>query len=285
MRDFLFQIILFLAGALAGIAVPLLPKLSQKRISGILAIILIAVAAGWAGYELGASQTAIKPSSTPQNTIESETVTTSSSDSVSTPIRTSALATSTYTPAAPEPTDTQSPTLAPTPTWTPPPPSPSPSPLPSPTEIPDTDSDTVLNVGDTWYADGLELRLIDTAFDQNGGDEGQECYIAIFEMENESSTSIYFEMDRDQFWVTDNTGRSYRMRNNFHDHDYCTFTGYIPPLKVGIEPGADFKYEGLERNFSTQFYIPLSDQSITSLTIHVSQLSRIEHAKWSVPIR
>ncbi len=52
MGGFCFQIVLFLAGAIIGVAVPLAPKRVQKWILAILAVSLIAVSLVWAGYEL-----------------------------------------------------------------------------------------------------------------------------------------------------------------------------------------------------------------------------------------
>lgn len=52
MRDFLFQIFLFLLGSIIGITVPLLSKRGQKWTAGVLAILLIAISLIWTGYEL-----------------------------------------------------------------------------------------------------------------------------------------------------------------------------------------------------------------------------------------
>ena len=60
MREFFFQIVLFLAGAIIGIAVPLLQKPGQKLAAGILAFLLIVTSLLWVGYELGIRDTAPK---------------------------------------------------------------------------------------------------------------------------------------------------------------------------------------------------------------------------------
>lgn len=52
MRDFFFQLVLFLAGVAIGIAVPLLPKTRQKLIAGLFSALLVGVSLVWAGYEL-----------------------------------------------------------------------------------------------------------------------------------------------------------------------------------------------------------------------------------------
>lgn len=53
MRDFFFQIILFLTGAVIGVVAQFIEKSSQKKLAGILAGLLIVVSLVWTGYELG----------------------------------------------------------------------------------------------------------------------------------------------------------------------------------------------------------------------------------------
>ena len=53
LRDYFFQLVLFLAGVVSGIVVPLLPKKGQKWVAGILAVLLIVISFVWAGYEIG----------------------------------------------------------------------------------------------------------------------------------------------------------------------------------------------------------------------------------------
>ncbi len=53
MSDFFFQIVLFIVGALVGVAVPLLPKGGQKTTAIVLAMLLIIVSLIWVGYEMG----------------------------------------------------------------------------------------------------------------------------------------------------------------------------------------------------------------------------------------
>lgn len=60
MRDFFFQIALFLAGTFIGIAAPLLQKKEhQKLVARILGILLVAISLIWAGYELGNNGSAL----------------------------------------------------------------------------------------------------------------------------------------------------------------------------------------------------------------------------------
>jgi len=69
MRDFFVQALVFLLGALIGIAVPLLPKTGQKWTAGIVSVLLICTALTWAGYEVGYKE-GIK--SVPTSTTEPE---------------------------------------------------------------------------------------------------------------------------------------------------------------------------------------------------------------------
>jgi basic membrane protein A len=131
MRDFFFQIVLFLVGAVIGIAVPLLEKPIQKRIATILAIVLVSAGLLWAGYEIGAREAngtviANDPTDTPTATLESSTNTPTPTEPTLTPTPVenspSPVATSTFTPEPP--TDTP---VLPTNTYTPEPPVSAPS--------------------------------------------------------------------------------------------------------------------------------------------------------------
>jgi hypothetical protein len=52
MRNFYFQIFLFILGVVIGIAVPLFPRSDQKWVAGILAGLLVAMLLMWTGYGL-----------------------------------------------------------------------------------------------------------------------------------------------------------------------------------------------------------------------------------------
>lgn len=56
MRDFFFQIVLFLVGAFIGIAGTIFGKEIQKWVAGLLGVLIIAVASAWGGYEWGVSK-------------------------------------------------------------------------------------------------------------------------------------------------------------------------------------------------------------------------------------
>jgi len=181
--------------------------------------------------------------------------------------------------ATPHPTNTPPPTPVPTltPTYTPVP--------PTPTRLLNTPHGTVLNMGETWYADGVELRLAEAIFDSKGLNIGRSCYIVRFEMANRSTSPIYFAMDRNQFWITDNLGQRYEMQGKFHSNPFCTVTGYSPPIEVSIEPGKRFDYNWLDGGWNMQFFAPVTDPNIKSLTVHVVNLSRIANAEWQIQIR
>lgn len=55
-NDLFFQIVLFLVGAIIGVVAQILKPLYQKILAGVLAIICIAVASMWLGYQMGVSQ-------------------------------------------------------------------------------------------------------------------------------------------------------------------------------------------------------------------------------------
>jgi len=183
----------------------------------------------------------------------------------------------TDTPVPEPPTSTSTPRPKPTDTSVPP--------TPVPTVPHNTQPGTILSMGDTWYADGIELRLTETAFYPPSPPWGN-CYVVRFKMVNKSTSLVYFSMDRDQFWITDNLGRRYEMQGKFHSEIFCRhIEGYSPPIEVSIEPGAKFDYNWLDGGWSVQFYdVPITDPNVTLLTVHVSNLSRISKAEWQIPI-
>jgi hypothetical protein len=52
MGNFFFQIFLFMLGVALGLAVPLFPRSGQKWVTGILAVLLVAISLMWTGYGL-----------------------------------------------------------------------------------------------------------------------------------------------------------------------------------------------------------------------------------------
>lgn len=109
MRDYLFQIVLFLAGAVIGIAVPLLHRTTQKRIAAILAAIMVAASLIWAGYELGIREAnpaiAIEPiTGTPTPTLVPPDTPTPGLTNIAAPPTNRPLPPSSHTPSPPPPT-------------------------------------------------------------------------------------------------------------------------------------------------------------------------------------
>ena len=156
------------------------------------------------------------------------------------------------------------------------------TPVPSPTEPENTPSGTILALGQTFKADGVELALVSTRFCENHS--GGPCYVVGFTFKNNASSTILVELWQEQFWASDNTGKRYDMEDQFHPDDRCTFTGYGEPVRVSVESGQRFKYNWLNGGWYVNFYVPATDPRITEITVHVSGLSRISEAMWSIPI-
>ncbi len=56
MRDFFYQVVVFIAGSLIGISVPILHQKWQKVIAGVGAVLLLLLSTTWIGYEIGIQQ-------------------------------------------------------------------------------------------------------------------------------------------------------------------------------------------------------------------------------------
>jgi hypothetical protein len=103
-------------------------------------------------------------------------------------------------------------------------------------------------------------------------------------MANQSPNPIYFNLDSNQFWIIDNLERRYDMRGGFNDRSFCTVAGF-PSIEVTIESGKKFNHSSLAGGWNMQFFVPVTDPKITTLTLHVNKLERIDHAQWQISIR
>jgi hypothetical protein len=175
MRDFFFQIVVFLAGAVIGVVAQFMETSSQKKLAGILAVLLIAVSLVWAGYELGVRQPT--PTVVAGVTPDTPTLTTEPQDApMNTPTATATVTdTSTDTPTATAtatdiptntpvpPTSMPTPTDIPTNTPVPPTSTPTPTDIPTNTPVPPTSTPTptvaTVSVSATegWQSTGIAV--------------------------------------------------------------------------------------------------------------------------------
>jgi hypothetical protein len=61
LNEIMFQIVLALIGLVAGFSVIFLPRIYQKVLAAIVAVLLVVISSGWIGYELGIRRSTSKP--------------------------------------------------------------------------------------------------------------------------------------------------------------------------------------------------------------------------------
>jgi len=166
----------------------------------------------------------------------------------------------TYTPY---PTPTLYPTHTPYPTEVPP------TSIPSPTVVEITPSDAVLEVGEWWKQDGVWLRIADVEFTESGW-----IHMGL-ELWNKTGQMLLFEWSPDQNTkLTDNVGNKYE--EDCRTRALATEKYAIAERRNLFMPGCgestDYRGDGY---FSA---------SVTELTLVMSDISRIDHAEFRIPV-
>ena len=177
-----------------------------------------------------------------------------------TPVPTEAVVvtpTATNTPQpSPTPTRTSIPTDTPLPT-------PTNTPIPTPTPIPNTPPGTVLNLGETWYQDGIALTFV----------EWQEMNIW-FTVENYSGGELYFSFSKDTFGIYDDK----QVRSEY-THSVIWRDEGMGRVSDKLDAGERLTFE-VELN---QYY-PIRPGEWKYFIVKVDELSRVMNAKWRVDI-
>jgi hypothetical protein len=182
-RDYLFQIVLFLAGALIGIIGEIVKESLKKWIARILAMLLIAISLIWVGYELG------QPIPTPEIAKEDAPLTDTPTLTVQpSPTNALPLPTPTFT-VIPRPT----PVPTSTPTYAPVPPTPQPAGIVTQVPVLGSEDDGVI-----WctHSDGTHTITYDSGayspFPTNDGCDPKGCWKStVFIYKNSDSDAIF----------------------------------------------------------------------------------------------
>jgi len=269
MRDFFFQILLFLAATVIGIFVPLLEEKSQKKIAGTLAGLLLLVAILWTGYEIGANDsTSTPPNPTTVAALDTQVVPKPTLTFTFQPTNTDAPA-----PASPTATYTNEPVSSPTPR-------PTATTAPTSTLIPDTPPGTILNVGEEWRQNDVGLRL--TEFNLNTSDSFYYGVNVRFLFRNYTDSDLILTYADRDFLASSGSGQSLTVRGFYNRSFWCPETDVIVPANQSfdLDNSCDSSVDGYRLNIAVDF----SDQSITEVIVLVTQFSRITEARWRIPL-
>ncbi len=151
--------------------------------------------------------------------------------------------------------------------------------IPSPTQSPNTPTDSILEVGQSWRKDNVLLTLANSKF--YIGDFGFECEIGPkFYLENLSSSTIIVSVRLSEFSLQDNLGSQW-IPTAVSAFEGCpnhndSYTEEVEPGKRFTVPGYDSWYVGFQGS--------INDPAVTYLIVTVNDLYHFTGARWKVPI-
>jgi hypothetical protein len=139
---------------------------------------------------------------------------------------------------------------------------------PAPSPIPDTPPGTVLEPGQWWYA-GLKGLLLNREVNLRAPSE----IITTWEIINLTPNPVVINSSEDNFWVTDNLGRSGTVK---------TWNGSLGALTIASGEKCNL---GTSCIWTTQvvFGVNIADPAVTEVIITVS-FSNFQNAQWRIPI-
>lgn len=205
----------------------------------------------------------------------------------------------TFTPTTRREQPTFTPTAHPTNTSIPRP-SATKTPIPTSTPLPNTRSGTILEVGQSWWQDGLELALakMETGYSKGGwtlayGEGSPTIGIEVqFELTNHKSQGIALRYNLGRaISAVSNQGRplevGYLDRSVFYVGGGEPWENSFETITTVVESGQTIKlinrggYWGDPRIF---IKADITDLSLTEIIISVSGISTITEARWRVPV-
>lgn len=163
-----------------------------------------------------------------------------------------------------------------------------PTQIPLPTNTPNTDTslDTMLEVGQVWRQNGLELRLTKTEMGTASDSSLKAVQWGLFmtfELSNYSGNDIPLRYNLSEaVTATDNFGRSLKIGSPNQ-----SWPEYTPEtVSTVLSSGRTIKLESLPGYgdlHSVFFLVDVTNVSITEVIVSVD-ISRINNARWKIPI-
>jgi|SRR5579859_894143 len=155
---------------------------------------------------------------------------------------------------------------------------------PTDTPVPDTQPNSILEVGQSWRERGLSLLLQRAEVHLGVGLELGPNALLVFTLTNNRSNDILVKYSGENFSAVDNLGN--RLKVLASNETYGPIHPY-PPKTIVVKPGqmyyvtADPNVNGYEDDLCIQFNV--TNPQIRELVIAVSNLSSINNARWRVP--
>ena len=254
-------------------------------ITGLLGCVGVTIAA-IIGLGLPVVQRLVEPTPTPMVIVVTATAPQPTADVITpdTPMPTSVAPTNTPTrkptnaPTLKPPTNT--PTSRPTATRPPtntPRPEPTDTPMPPtpvPTVPPNTQPGTILEMGETWYQDGVSMKVVRGVIDPDWyyGDIYFE-----FEVTNGTGHEILLTYDTENLSLVDNLGQQWELKG-FSNHSWWCKGPFVIPLA----PGQTHSTRNICKDGGYRLYFKgdIANPSVTELIITADGISSISNARW-----
>jgi len=150
-------------------------------------------------------------------------------------------------------------------------PVPADTPVPTPTEPSDTPPGSILEVGASWYQNGVRLKLEETQLSPN-------CLSILIDFYNETAHQLVLVIDLEEISAEDNLGQRWPPVS-LSDWIICDTRGiYTDKQSETVDPGDNYGAHWIG------FEGPVTDSRVTEVVVTVQRMSQISNAKWRIPI-
>lgn len=128
------------------------------------------------------------------------------------------------------------------------------------------ENEIILDVGETWDEDGLELTL-------EGYRLGVDKFLLNWKVENNTDKELYLKYFNENFSAINNLGQSLKQPY---------FRGCVTLERI-FKPG-DIARSGQSNGCPLTVEVDMSNKKINEIIVTASDISRIEKAQWRIPV-
>ena len=153
--------------------------------------------------------------------------------------------------------------------------------VPTTSTLSDTPLGTILEVGQTWRQEGLELRLDKGEITIGEGHEHGPGVFIGFSLTNRRPQQIAFQITQENFFASDNRGSQLEVGKSNPFYGYY----FAPPMEdvpIVLQSGEHIQ---LYHDFDAFFVrVDITDPSVTEIIVGATGISSINNARWRISI-
>jgi len=164
-------------------------------------------------------------------------------------------------------------------------PSPTKTPIPSPTPLPDTSPGTVLEVGQSWRQEGIELRIKGPSVLPEGIQFFPEGILLCTQVKNNTASQIIFKLGSysDHMNAVDNRGANLEVNTyNWRWGDQRTGWAFQEERTIILGPGET--HPVLDDHNCWFVFADIGNPQVTEVVVTFRNISRISQAQWRIVI-